>query len=419
MRVPLNEADYERIYQGRLVGKTLSELATELGCSVMCVRKWWRRIRAEGVCGLRPRQRGRSAQGILSSFPSEVRQTALLLKRRHPGWGADRILTELHNDQRLQRQRLPHRSRLTVFLKAACPECVAEHPPQPALATRPPSACAVHQVWKLDAQEGLRLQDGTLATVCNIRDPFGAAMIASQAFGVQTAKHWRKLTWEEYRQVVRTGACEWQTLPAAVQTDGELALAGTPNDPFPGHFTLWLVGLGVTHLLSRPHTPTDNAQVEREHRTLDAWAGDAEGLTNLTSLQQALDRERQQYNQHFPCRASDCAGHPPLLAHPELRVPQRPYAAQQELALFDLQRVDQYLANYLFQRQVSATGVVSLGRQLYSIGRKWAKRTVLVCLDSDVRQWTFWLSAPHQEYQEIARRNIKALDVTTLTGLQP
>ena len=167
----------------------------------------------------------------------------------------------MRNDQQLLRQGLPHRSRLTIFLKAARPECVAEHPPQPAPAARPPSACAVHQVWKLDAQEGLRVQDGTLATVCNIRDPFGAAMIASQAFSVQTAKHWRKLTWEQYRQVVRTGACEWQTLPAAVQTDGELALVGTPNDPFPGHFTLWLVGSGVTHLLSRPHTPTDNAHV--------------------------------------------------------------------------------------------------------------------------------------------------------------
>ena len=98
---------------------------------------------------------------------------------------------------------------------------------------------------------------------------------------------------------------------------------------------------------------------------------------------------------------------------------QRPYAAQQELALFDLQRVDQYLASYLFQRQVSATGVVSLGRQLYSIGRKWTKHTVLVCLDPDVRQWTFWWAAPHQAYQEIARRNIKALDVAMLTGLSP
>jgi transposase-like protein len=51
MRVPLNEADYERIYQGRLAGQTLSELAAELACSVMCVRKWWRRIRDEGACG--------------------------------------------------------------------------------------------------------------------------------------------------------------------------------------------------------------------------------------------------------------------------------------------------------------------------------------------------------------------------------
>jgi len=76
----------------------------------------------------------------------------------------------MRNDQRLQRQRLPHRSRLTVFLKAACPECVANtsHSQRWQLATE---RLRRAQVWKLDAQEGLRLQDGTLATVCNMRDP--------------------------------------------------------------------------------------------------------------------------------------------------------------------------------------------------------------------------------------------------------
>ena len=68
-------------------------------------------------------------------------------------------------------------------------------------------------MWQVDHQEGHRLADGSIATVCNIRDPYGAVMIASQAFEVRTEQRWRKLTWEEVRKVLRAGFAEWHTLP--------------------------------------------------------------------------------------------------------------------------------------------------------------------------------------------------------------
>jgi transposase InsO family protein len=110
-----------------------------------------------------------------------------------------------------------------------------------------------------------------------------------------------------------------------------------------------LVGLDIEHRLSRPHQPTDQAQVERNHRTLDGFALDEASRANLTSLQQALDRERRLYHEHFPTRAGDCDGQPPLVVHPELRAPRRPYRPDWELALFDLRRVELYLATFTFQ----------------------------------------------------------------------
>jgi hypothetical protein len=99
----------------------------------------------------------------------------------------------------------------------------------------------VHEVWQVDHQEGHRLGDDSVATVCNIRDPYGAVMIASQAFSVKTKLHWRKLTWEEVRQVLRAGFTEWQTLPDSILTDNEMGLGGNPNDPFPRTcYELWL-----------------------------------------------------------------------------------------------------------------------------------------------------------------------------------
>jgi len=415
MRASLSRAERERIYQGRLNGRTLADLAAELQCSVICVRRWSRRLRSEGVLGLRDRRRGRPTQGLLSSFDAEVRQQALSLKRHHRGWGADRVRVALQTDDHLRGRRLPQRSQLSAFFKARCTECVAQ-PHRREAKPQPPRATTAHEVWKLDAQEGIRLQDHTIATICNIHDPFAAAMIASQAFAVQTCKRWRKLTWQEYRQVVRGAAALWGTLPDALQTDGELGLAGSSSDAFPGHFTLWLVGLGIEHRLSRPGRPTDNAQVERSHRTLAGWALDEDGLTDLCHLQQTLDRERQVYNERFPCRASDCQRNPPLVAHPEWRSPRRPYAPQQEAALFDLTRVDRYLARFPFSRQVSGVGQVSLGRQMYSVGRQWAGRKLAVRFDVDSREWVFCEQIAPDEWQERMRRPIKHLAATDLIG---
>ena len=243
-------------------------------------------------------------------------------------------------------------------------------------------------------------------------------MIASRVFLVQTGRHWRKLRWTEVRQVLREGFTEWQTLPDGVVTDNELVLTGSPTDPYPSLLTLWLVGLGIRHLPIRPHRPTDQAHVERNHLTLDNFALDEASKTTGEALQQALDRERLYHNTYFPSRAGNCNGRPPLEAYPELRRPRRPYRPEWELALFDLQRVYDYLATFEFQRRVSTAGQVSLGRTLYFVGCTWAGRSVSVTFDPRQREWVFSLKE-EQKTQEIARRPPKGLDVETLTGLNP
>ncbi len=420
--VPLTEAERRRIYQGRLQDKTLTEIAVELQRSVHVVRKWWRRIRDEDVQGLRTRKPGPPGRGILSQFDARVGQRAVSLKHQHRGWGANRVLVEMSRDPALSGLTLPQRSRLSEFFKVRCPECVAKHQPRPVASPGPSPATGVHEVWQLDNQEKIELQDGEIAVICSIRDPFGAAMIASQAFAAKTAKHWRKLDWTEIRQVLRAGFSEWHTLPDQVLTDNELVLAGAPGDPFPSKLTLWLRGLGVKHARIRPHRPTDQPHVERNHRTLDNFTMDKMSRASVPSLQQALDRERQTYNAHFPSRASDCTGRPPLTVHPELLQPRRPYQLDGELALFDLQRVFDYLATFTFERRVSANGTISLGRNFYSLGRLQAGKTLYVHCDPIKREWVCCekVNQDAQELRhELARRPIKGLDVLTLTGFKP
>lgn len=418
-RAPLSQAEKGRVYWGKQTGRTLAQLAAEIGCSLECARKWWRVGRDKGLEGLRAPRRGRGSTGTLSHFDPRVAEKALRHKRRHRGWGAKRVLVELENDPELAGLQLPGRSRLSHFFKERCPECVATRKRRVARPPRPPDATGVHEVWQLDSQEAIRLHNEEIATVCNIRDPVGAAMIASRAFSVRTERHWRKLEWTEVRVVLRGAFTEWQTLPDSVLTDNELGLAGGPNDPYPGRLTLWLVGLGVKHRFIRPGCPTDQPHIERNHRTLDNFALDDEALSGLEQLQQALDRERKVHNQLFPSLASDCAGHAPLVAHPELLAPRRYYQPELELALFDLQRVYDYLATFTFERKVSSSAQVSLGRQMYSLGKKLVREqgveTVLARFDAHHGEWVFYTKAG----KELARRPPKGLDVRDLTGLDP
>lgn len=413
----VTETEREQIYLKKQAGETLPQIAQTMGLSYACVRKWWRRGRDEGLKGLVERRRGRPAQGVLSQFAPEVRQVSLQLKREHKRWGANRVLVELRNDPALAGLSLPSRSRLYPYFRQHCPDCLnvwMNHIQVPA----PVAATGVHEVWQVDHQEGHDLGDGSVATVCNVRDPYGAAMIASQAFSVKTKLRWRKLTWEEVRQVLRTGFNEWQTLPDSILTDNEMGLGGNPNDPFPSWLSLYLAGLGVKHNFIRSHQPTDQPQVERNHRTLDGFTDDEHSREDLAHFQQALDQERYLYNHQFPARASDCDGLPPLQAHPALLKPRRPYQPEWEVLLFDLQRVYDFLATFSFERKVNRNGQVTLKGHHYTVGLTHKEKTIQVRLDAHTQEWRFMQRDEQGQEQELSRRELFGIDFKTLTGLE-
>ena len=156
-RPPLSQEEKERIYLGKLEGQTLPELAAEIGCSLECARKWWRVGRDKGLEGLRAPRRGRGCTGILSQFDPRVAEQALDYKRAHRRWGADRVLIELAQHPELKGVALPKHSRLAAFFKERCPECVAQRKPRAEPVQRLPDATGVHEIWQLDCQEKMLL----------------------------------------------------------------------------------------------------------------------------------------------------------------------------------------------------------------------------------------------------------------------
>jgi transposase InsO family protein len=409
----LTPPEKERIYRDKLRGRTLPEIAADLDCSVETARKWWRYAREHGPRKLQSLRRGRPPTGILSRFAPAIIIQALAFKRSHRRWGPNRVLVELRRDPTLPGLALPSPSRLAVLFKAECPDCVAvRHPRKPA-ASPPPRPTAVHECWQLDMQEAIPLVDDRQATICTIRDPVSAVILAAQAFDVTSGQRGRKLTWQEVRLVIRTACGRWGTLPDAIQTDNEVCLGGQPSDPLPSHLTLWLVGLGIRHQFIRPGTPTDQAQIERTHRTLDNFADLLDQRFDLATLQQRLDLEREQHNGFFPSRASNCRGRPPLLAHPEVLVPRRPYRPEWERQLFDLQQVYAYLATLQLQRKVSQVGQIQLAGRSVGVGRASVGQTVIVGCDPIARVWV----VRDRDENVLARLPVQGVDLTMLTGL--
>lgn len=412
-RLPLTPAEREQIYRAKLRGHTLPEIAADLNCSVETVRKWWRYARDHGRSGLQHVRRGRPPTGILSQFAPLVIAHALTLKRANPRWGPARVRVELQREPSLYGQSLPSHSRLAVLFKAECPECVGLHRAKHPSLTRPVPPTAVHECWQLDMQEAIWLANGHVATICSIRDVVGAAILASQAFDVTTPGRYRKLSWQEVRQVIRSACTRWETLPDSIQTDNEVCLAGQPTEPAPSHLTLWLIGLGVVHRFSRPGQPTDQAQIERTHRTLDNFAHLLDRPPDLASVQQRLELEREQYNHWFPSRASDCGGRPPLVAHPELLLPRRPYRVEWEPQMFDLQRVYDYLATIELERKVSQVGQIQVGGRSVGVGRAWVGQTVSIRCDPVARLWV----VEDREGKLVTHLPVRGVDITSLTGL--
>jgi integrase-like protein len=175
------------------------------------------------------------------------------------------------------------------------------------------------------------------------------------------------------------------------------------------------VGLGITHITSRPRRPTDQPHIERNHRTLAEMTWADTTFADLAQLQAAADERRQRYNTELPVHATDCQGQPPLVAHPHASHSGRAYHRGVEWTLFEMARVDAYLAAQVWTRQVSDTGTVSLGHQVYGIGRAHAHQAVSVRFLSASRSFRFQRSDGTLLREQAA----VGLDKVDLIGFRP
>jgi hypothetical protein len=272
----------------------------------------------------------------------------------------------------------------------------------------------------VDFKLGIALQDGSQANLMTVCDPVGEACLGAWVFPAHVVrKRENRVTLDQLRAGLRLCFARWRTLPQEIQTDSEAVFVGKPSDPFPSLFTLWLTGLNIEHVVIRPGQPTDNAEVERGHRTIHDYAIVRRKKCSLSELQHTLDEASQELVFELPSWAEDCDGQPPIVAHPELLQPIRPFRPEWELAGFDRHRVDRFLATLTWQRKVSKTGQISLGghHQYYFVGCAYARREVIVRFDPADRHFVFYDAT--EPDVEIGRKPARNLTIENLSGLLP
>jgi hypothetical protein len=231
-----------------------------------------------------------------------------------------------------------------------------------------------------------------------------------------------KLTRAQVQQDCRLAFTEWGR-PDAIQTDRASVYVDADPTRFPTELSLWWVGLGIEHRLIPAHTPQRNGSVERSHRTLDERTLVGQDFAGAAHLQAQVEADWHELNAECPSRAKGCHGRPPLLAHPELLSPRRPYRPEWELDLFDLSRVDAYLTGPTWLRRVSSGGQVNLGSYPYGLGKAWAGQAVSIQFEPAHRQFVFTQIRPAtkagQRLPELTpvRRTAQGLSVAALTGL--
>jgi hypothetical protein len=185
---------------------------------------------------------------------------------------------------------------------------------------------------------------------------------------------------------------------------------GTSRD-LPPELALWWLGLGVEPIWNPAGQPTCNPRVGRCNGLTQQWGelhrcGDCAGAAAVLAEVARIRREE------YPA----IRGRTRLEVFPRLSAPRRAYRRADEEALWDLSRVDAFLARGCWRRRVDCNGRISISGHGRSVGRRWAGHEMVVRFDASSRCWL--ISSPKGDQvqrmpaSELTRERILALAVS-------
>jgi hypothetical protein len=208
----------------------------------------------------------------------------------------------------------------------------------------------------------------------------------------------------EFRQAFR----RWGR-PATMRVDNG-GPWGSDGD-WPPDLGLWLIGCGLAVHDNDPHSPTQNAVVERSQGTSQRW-GEPGSCVTPEELQERLQYADTIQRERYP----SINGQSRAAAYPGLRHSGRPYSLRWENEHWDVQRVLEHLSGYVAVRRVDKNGKVSLYHRPYYVGTLHRGKDIYVMVDPERGEWVFADLAGQQlrsvPAEELRVERIRSLTVT-------
>jgi transposase len=236
---------------------SMTELCERFGISRKTGYKWLARFQTEGPAGLVDRYR--RPKSCPHQTPQSVVDAVLEARRRHPSWGAKKLLTILRG--RHPDWPWPARSTVCDILKREgriAPGRRRRRPGHPGKPQTPMTA--PNQIWTADFKGQFRSGDGQYCYPLTVADGFSRYILGCQGLLSPSLKGTQTVFKRLFREF---------GLPRIIRTDNGAPFATCAIRRL-SRLSIWWIRLGIYPELIEPLHPEQNGRHERMHRTLKA-----------------------------------------------------------------------------------------------------------------------------------------------------
>ncbi len=270
---------------------TVTELCDLYGVSRKTGYKWIDRYLRHGPAGLV--EHSRRPVRSPNATAEEIVQAFLEARRRHPSWGAKKLLIIVH--KRHPRWDLPGRSTVCDILSrhGMVPKQRNRrrigHPGKPASAILAPN-----DTWCADFKGQFKTHDGIYCYPLTVTDGYSRYLLGCQGLLTTAVKEAKPVFTHLFKEF---------GLPKRIRTDNGVPFA-TNTLARLSSLSAWWVRLGVLPELIEPGKPQQNGRHERMHKTLKAEATKPPA-GNLQAQQRKFNHFRSEFNDERPHEALD------------------------------------------------------------------------------------------------------------------
>jgi putative transposase len=270
---------------------SFTELCDRYGISRKTGYKWIDRYRSEGPVGLA--ERSRRPHSSPDQTPEPLRLAIIEARRRHPSWGAKKLLKHLKSKD--SKADWPSRWTICEILRRAglvrqrTRRRIPGHPGKPiSIATAP------NDLWCVDFKGQFKTRDGRYCYPLTVTDRYSRYLLGCQAL---------LSTETEGAQATFLQLFKKYGLPKAIRSDNGTPFASIALGRL-SELSVWWIRLGIRPELIQPGKPQQNGQHERMHRVLKAETA-RPPAANLSQQQRWFDRFSDQYNRLRPHEGID------------------------------------------------------------------------------------------------------------------